>query len=118
MGLTAEVQDMLYIVLVAAGRIITLVRPKKHSIHPSGIPSSLPLGQTQLIFYGARSPHLAEHHPRTIHLQQLCVCIMAPYLPAEVQFNGVCQHIRELCTARRRFDLSATNICHRGRHDE
>jgi len=31
---------MLYIVLIAAGRIITLVRPKKHSIHPSG---TLPL---------------------------------------------------------------------------
>lgn len=35
---------MLYIVLIAAGRVITLVRPKKHSIHPSGIPSLLTLG--------------------------------------------------------------------------
>lgn len=43
-GLMAEVQDMLYIVLIAAGRIITLVRPKKHSIHPSGTPF--------LLFYG------------------------------------------------------------------
>ena len=29
-------QDILYVVLVAQGRVITLVRPKKHSIHPSG----------------------------------------------------------------------------------
>ncbi|KAF9645158.1 DUF254-domain-containing protein [Thelephora ganbajun] len=29
-----KMKDMLYIVLIAAGRVITLVRPKKHSIHP------------------------------------------------------------------------------------
>lgn len=29
-------QDVLYIILVARGSVITLVRPKKHSIHPSG----------------------------------------------------------------------------------
>src|SRR5882762_6782815 len=28
---------MLYIILVAQGRVITLVRPKKHSIHPAGV---------------------------------------------------------------------------------
>ena len=42
--LRAGVQDMLYIVLIAAGRAVTLVRPKKHSIHPSGIPFLLHLG--------------------------------------------------------------------------
>ena len=30
-------QDVLYVILVAQGRVITLVRPKKHSIHPSGL---------------------------------------------------------------------------------
>ena len=45
LGLRIGVQDMLYIVLIAAGRVITLVRPKKHSIHPSGIPSLLPSGE-------------------------------------------------------------------------
>jgi hypothetical protein len=29
-------QDTLYIILVARGQVITLVRPKKHSIHPTG----------------------------------------------------------------------------------
>lgn len=29
-------KDTLYIILVANGRVITLVRPKKHSIHPTG----------------------------------------------------------------------------------
>ncbi|KIK57167.1 hypothetical protein GYMLUDRAFT_61477 [Collybiopsis luxurians FD-317 M1] len=30
-------QDILYIILVARGEIITLVRPKKHSVHPADI---------------------------------------------------------------------------------
>lgn len=34
--LSNTIQDILYVVLVAQGRVITLVRPKKHSIHPSG----------------------------------------------------------------------------------
>ena len=29
-------QDILYMILIAQERVITLVRPKKHSIHPSG----------------------------------------------------------------------------------
>ena len=29
-------QEMLYVILIAQGRVITLVRPRKHSIHPSG----------------------------------------------------------------------------------
>lgn len=29
-------QDILYVILIAQERVITLVRPKKHSIHPSG----------------------------------------------------------------------------------
>jgi hypothetical protein len=29
-------QDLLYLILVARGRVITLARPKKHSIHPAG----------------------------------------------------------------------------------
>ncbi|KAI0648130.1 trafficking protein Mon1-domain-containing protein [Trametes meyenii] len=34
---TSRIKDMLYVILVAQGRIITLVRPKKHSIHPSDL---------------------------------------------------------------------------------
>ncbi|KAI0354891.1 DUF254-domain-containing protein [Trametes cingulata] len=34
---TSKIKDMLYVILVAQGRIITLVRPKKHSIHPSDL---------------------------------------------------------------------------------
>lgn len=30
-------QDILYVIMVAQERVITLVRPKKHSIHPSGM---------------------------------------------------------------------------------
>ncbi|KAF8172004.1 trafficking protein Mon1-domain-containing protein [Mycena galopus ATCC 62051] len=32
-----ETLDILYVVLVARGRVITIVRPKKHSIHPADI---------------------------------------------------------------------------------
>ncbi|KAG8214619.1 hypothetical protein J3R82DRAFT_9695 [Butyriboletus roseoflavus] len=32
-----KMKDTLYIILVAQGRVITLVRPKKHSIHPTDI---------------------------------------------------------------------------------
>lgn len=34
---TNKIKDILYVVLVAQGRVITLVRPKKHSIHPSDL---------------------------------------------------------------------------------
>lgn len=34
---TSKIKDILYVVLVAQGRVITLVRPKKHSIHPSDL---------------------------------------------------------------------------------
>ncbi|KAH9891571.1 trafficking protein Mon1-domain-containing protein [Cubamyces lactineus] len=34
---TTKIKDMLYVILVAQGRIITLVRPRKHSIHPSDL---------------------------------------------------------------------------------
>ncbi|KAH7908830.1 DUF254-domain-containing protein [Hygrophoropsis aurantiaca] len=32
-----KIKDILYIILVAQGRVITLVRPKKHSIHPADL---------------------------------------------------------------------------------
>ncbi|KAF7299617.1 hypothetical protein HMN09_00967100 [Mycena chlorophos] len=34
---TSKMKDVLYVVLVARGRVISLVRPKKHSIHPADI---------------------------------------------------------------------------------
>ncbi|KAJ7288158.1 trafficking protein Mon1-domain-containing protein [Mycena rebaudengoi] len=34
---TSKIKDILYVVLVARGRVITLVRPRKHSIHPADI---------------------------------------------------------------------------------
>ena len=39
-------QDTLYIILVARGQVVTLVRPRKHSIHPTG-----------LVFYPVDSYH-------------------------------------------------------------
>jgi len=39
-------KDILYVMLVAGGRIVTLIRPRKHSIHPAGkrnFPSSTSL---------------------------------------------------------------------------
>ncbi|KAJ6621862.1 vacuolar fusion protein MON1 [Mycena sp. CBHHK59/15] len=33
----SKIKDILYVVLVARGRVITLVRPRKHSIHPADI---------------------------------------------------------------------------------
>jgi len=34
---TSKMKDLLYLVLVAQGRVITLARPKKHSIHPADL---------------------------------------------------------------------------------
>ncbi|KAF7314479.1 hypothetical protein MKEN_00920900 [Mycena kentingensis (nom. inval.)] len=34
---SSKVKDVLYVVLVARGRVISLVRPRKHSIHPADI---------------------------------------------------------------------------------
>ncbi|KAL0961249.1 hypothetical protein HGRIS_006211 [Hohenbuehelia grisea] len=34
---TSKIKDILYVFLVAAGKVVTLVRPKKHSIHPADI---------------------------------------------------------------------------------
>ncbi|KAI8971160.1 trafficking protein Mon1-domain-containing protein [Trametes punicea] len=34
---TSKIKEMLYVILVAQGRIVTLVRPRKHSIHPSDL---------------------------------------------------------------------------------
>ncbi|KAF7346547.1 hypothetical protein MSAN_01882800 [Mycena sanguinolenta] len=33
----SKMKDILYVILVARGRVITIVRPKKHSIHPADI---------------------------------------------------------------------------------
>lgn len=32
----ADRQDLLYVLLIAGGHIVTLLRPRKHAIHPSG----------------------------------------------------------------------------------
>ncbi|KAJ7600833.1 trafficking protein Mon1-domain-containing protein [Mycena floridula] len=34
---TTKMKDVLYVILVGRGRVITLIRPKKHSIHPSDV---------------------------------------------------------------------------------
>ncbi|KAI0781961.1 trafficking protein Mon1-domain-containing protein [Abortiporus biennis] len=34
---TSKIKDILYVILIAQGRVVTLVRPKKHSIHPSDL---------------------------------------------------------------------------------
>ncbi|KZT23471.1 DUF254-domain-containing protein [Neolentinus lepideus HHB14362 ss-1] len=34
---SAKTKDMLYVILVANGHVVTLVRPKKHSIHPADL---------------------------------------------------------------------------------
>ncbi|KAJ8586551.1 DUF254-domain-containing protein [Rhizopogon salebrosus TDB-379] len=34
---TSKMKDTLYIILIARGQVITLVRPKKHSIHPADL---------------------------------------------------------------------------------
>ncbi|GLB38308.1 putative trafficking protein Mon1 [Lyophyllum shimeji] len=34
---SSKTKDMLYIILVAEGKVITLIRPRKHSIHPADI---------------------------------------------------------------------------------
>ncbi|KAF8630953.1 hypothetical protein AX17_005309 [Amanita inopinata Kibby_2008] len=33
----SKIKDILYVILVACGQVITLIRPKKHSIHPADI---------------------------------------------------------------------------------
>jgi hypothetical protein len=32
----SKFDDLLYVLLIAGGHIVTLLRPRKHSIHPSG----------------------------------------------------------------------------------
>ncbi|RDB17851.1 Vacuolar fusion protein MON1 [Hypsizygus marmoreus] len=34
---TSKIKDILYIMLVARGKVVTLIRPRKHSIHPADI---------------------------------------------------------------------------------
>ncbi|KAG6837622.1 hypothetical protein H0H93_006143 [Arthromyces matolae] len=34
---SSKIKDILYIILVAEGKVITLIRPKKHSIHPADV---------------------------------------------------------------------------------
>ncbi|KAG6831949.1 hypothetical protein H0H92_006550 [Tricholoma furcatifolium] len=34
---SSKIKDILYIILVADGKVITIIRPKKHSIHPADI---------------------------------------------------------------------------------
>ncbi|EMD39922.1 hypothetical protein CERSUDRAFT_112166 [Gelatoporia subvermispora B] len=34
---TSKIKDVLYVMLIAQGRVVTLIRPKKHSIHPSDL---------------------------------------------------------------------------------
>ncbi|TBU27209.1 trafficking protein Mon1-domain-containing protein [Dichomitus squalens] len=34
---TSKIKDILYVIMIAQGRVITLVRPRKHSIHPSDL---------------------------------------------------------------------------------
>ncbi|KAH9980276.1 DUF254-domain-containing protein [Lactifluus volemus] len=34
---TSKIKDLLYLILVAQGRVISLARPKKHSIHPADL---------------------------------------------------------------------------------
>lgn len=36
-GFTESDQDVLYVLLIAQGRVVTLLRPRKHSIHPAGM---------------------------------------------------------------------------------
>ena len=39
-------QDLLYVLLIAGGHIVTLLRPRKHSIHPSGRSAAICLHRT------------------------------------------------------------------------
>ncbi|KAF9568812.1 DUF254-domain-containing protein [Agrocybe pediades] len=34
---SSKMKDMLYIILIASNRVVTLIRPKKHSIHPADL---------------------------------------------------------------------------------
>ncbi|EKM79357.1 hypothetical protein AGABI1DRAFT_74328 [Agaricus bisporus var. burnettii JB137-S8] len=34
---TGKVKDLLYVMLMAGGRVVTLIRPRKHSVHPADV---------------------------------------------------------------------------------
>jgi hypothetical protein len=57
-------QDTLYIILIARGQVITLVRPKKHSIHPAG---------TCRNFNLSSDPHFILPRCRSTHSHQYCL---------------------------------------------
>ncbi|KAG2151303.1 DUF254-domain-containing protein [Suillus clintonianus] len=75
---TSKMKDTLYIILVARGQVITLVRPKKHSIHPSG---------TCPLFILTSDPHLVTD----IHI--LVNTVYSPSIinsPASASWIPVC----------------------------
>ena len=90
-----SLQDTLYIILVARGQVVTLVRPRKHSINPAG-----------LVFYPVdsvggditihRHPYTRQHRACTIYIQFACICLLDPGLSTKVQSCGLRQRVHIL----------------------
>jgi len=65
-------QDLLYVILLANTRVITLARPRKHSIHPGGPPSPPFLSRVPA------TPKLLTLAPRPADLHVLLNTVCAP----------------------------------------
>ncbi len=88
-------QEMLYVILIAQGRVITLVRPRKHSIHPSGMRKGAQSRQdcTQ---HSTRPPYSNQHYSFAVNPQQLGRSVVAPCLSPEVQLLRLRERIRHV----------------------
>lgn len=110
-------QDILYVLLVARGSVITLVRPKKHSVHPSGdIPSNNAQGDYSHCI--SRPPHSSQHHPCTCSFR--VTCFMASHMPTTIQYEWFPPRLCELSPAwrSRRSRASASAACEHRRARE
>lgn len=67
-------QDVLYIILIARGSVITLIRPRKHSIHPAGM--YVFMQEAHLILKSSRLAHITKHNPFAFNSELSRFCFM------------------------------------------
>jgi len=92
-------QDLLYVILIARNRVVTLIRPRKHSIHPAG-PLSLQSVFSILTTPILRYTHYHEHHYLSVGLQFASLGFVDSNLSSEIQPFWVSQHVHHLFEER------------------
>lgn len=90
-------QDTLYIILVAQGRVVTLVRPKKHSIHPTGW-CPVMFHALRLMNFSTRHPHHCQHDSLPLYIQFPRGSLVDPCMPPQVQSHRLCKCLCNILT--------------------